>query len=525
MDIDEKFNVCELSNIITEVKGLPSNSNSPSDTWIVTFKDGITYRYNHSLEILHSGFLKIFINTENLTYKSPHKLGLEYELKVYKIIKNILNYKISPNFVRLLAHGEKCSYEDLLNILLDKLPSLKDRRQYINSLNRNLYYIMLEKDDRPAIQSKLSLSMLNSVNFSDYKYNIILTKNMENNITFNQWLKSYKEEDNLTELWNILFQVASACYIMSLCKMVHNDLHTDNIFLHKLENETYFLYNINDTRTVIKTRYQVLIYDFDRAYAQNLGDNPLNEENCKKFSQCNILIENKDIIKVLCHIYKYVNEKMKNIILNLLTTDNLFQSIISNSYNYRSRGIQFCFLQYNDETGIKSLPTEWYSNFNDNFHIIQKIRHELYQDYSPTLVLDNNIFTYAKDFFDDDGKIILERLEKIRKFDKEESKDFKSEFEFELDVEDFDLSFDKFDLSNDKSKTSEPTSLDLRIKKVLSDTLKLLEEGKSDSGSKVKVLKNSPKKCRKSVKKCIKSVKKCRKSVKKYRKSLNSSRV
>ena len=42
-NIDENFNVCEISTIINKVKGIESNSASPTDTWTVYFKDNITY--------------------------------------------------------------------------------------------------------------------------------------------------------------------------------------------------------------------------------------------------------------------------------------------------------------------------------------------------------------------------------------------------------------------------------------------------------------------------------------------------
>ena len=56
-NIDEKFNLCELSDYISNIKGLSSNSSSPSDTWIVKFKEDITYKNKP----INYGFLKIFI--------------------------------------------------------------------------------------------------------------------------------------------------------------------------------------------------------------------------------------------------------------------------------------------------------------------------------------------------------------------------------------------------------------------------------------------------------------------------------
>ena len=57
MNINENFNVCKISSIINKIKGLESNSASPTDTWIIYFNDDITY----DNKPITSGFLKIFI--------------------------------------------------------------------------------------------------------------------------------------------------------------------------------------------------------------------------------------------------------------------------------------------------------------------------------------------------------------------------------------------------------------------------------------------------------------------------------
>ena len=87
-NIDENFNVCKISTVINKVKGIASNSASPTDTWVVYFKDDITYDNKR----ITSGFLKIFmVPSPILGGNVLANLGLKYEMDIYKyIINNII---------------------------------------------------------------------------------------------------------------------------------------------------------------------------------------------------------------------------------------------------------------------------------------------------------------------------------------------------------------------------------------------------------------------------------------------------
>lgn len=410
IDIDKSFNVCDMNKYIKKIKGLKSNSASPSDTWIVYFKDNITYNLNN----IEKGFLKIFIDTDDT--KQLEKLALKYELDIYKnVINNLIKYNICPNFVRYLSYGEKCSYENLLNILDGKLISddnkLLDLEECKYNLNRNINYILNLKADRPSIQSEKRMLRIFDFSKQPYKYNIILLEDMENSIFFSKWLREYGQKmDYEEELWNILFQITVACYSMSLCKLVHNDLHSGNIFIKYLDRETKFVYNINGEKIIIKTKFQAFIYDFDRGYKKSLGNNPLLESKilCDKFSQCNIFVNNKDIIKILCYVYKGVSRTFKDNLLNIISYDEKYKEELKDTYNLMSPedGLRKCYLQYeNDRNKFESLPIEWYTNYNDTYEILKNISMNLTK-YSEDSVLPNNIFTCDKKYFDSDGNII-----------------------------------------------------------------------------------------------------------------------
>jgi len=446
INIDENFNVCEISTIINKVKGIESNSASPTDTWTVYFKDNITY----DNKPITSGFLKIFmIPSPVLGGNVLANLGLKYEMDIYKyIIKNIIKYKICPNFVKYLASGEECRFYDLLNILVGNLydpldVSLLSKEDCTKNLIRNLFYVLKEKERRPSIQSNMAIHILRPVDFTSKLYNILLLENMDDNITLNKWLTMNSRK--YTEFWNIIFQITVACYVMSLSKLVHNDLHSGNIFIKDLGTETLFVYNINGNELVIKTRYQPLIYDFDRGYVEKFGDNELLN-NCYRNSQCNIFIENKDIVKTLCYVYKYVDDTIKGKILELVSNIPEYRNNIKNTYELRSDrdGLKHCFLQYIDnlDNKEKAIPIEWYSNFNNNIDILLNIMYNYLPVYSSDLVDINNIFTCNTYYFKPNGDLDIEKII-ISRSEGEESKEKIIE---ELDPDNLD--FDDLELGS-----------------------------------------------------------------------------
>ena len=60
--ITDKTDICNISEYISEIKGVPANSASPTDLWIVKFKKD-TYYKNRKVE---NGFFKLFINPDSI---------------------------------------------------------------------------------------------------------------------------------------------------------------------------------------------------------------------------------------------------------------------------------------------------------------------------------------------------------------------------------------------------------------------------------------------------------------------------
>ena len=310
-------NICKVNNCIIQVDGMESNSASPTDTWFLTFNDETTY----DGVPVKKAFLKLFIDPENtrdtLTSSVIDEIkGLEYELNVYKdIIRPLIDLDICPNFVKYLGSTKNCTYTDILNFLFGKIEDAFGRKFSITEckqrLNYNILNCLVKKcNERPPINHNIGhkISEILDPVKNSIRFDMLLTETKEGNVKYFDFINNViipKIDTARNILWETLFQIVAACYAMSLSKMVHNDLHSNNIFIEDLGDEKTFLYVINDTPYILKTRYKVLIYDFDRGYVNRLGNNTLLHPNfdCRYNKQCNHFVDNKDILKIMCYVF------------------------------------------------------------------------------------------------------------------------------------------------------------------------------------------------------------------------------
>ena len=275
-------NLCIMTNDIENITGMENNSASQSDNWFIEFKDNITFNKRR----IKYGFLKLFINPKTVPIISKNIVliqtlsGLAYEVNVYKnITQPLIDLNICPNFVTYIHDSLDCEYSELLDMLFDTLTEsgkLIRAETVINNLNRNINYIVNNTRKTPAInlvEDSIDFhSPIDSIELNTdlivydkpdirYRYSLLLLENTSGK-KLSTWLINKKYTDNFeTEFWNIIFQISVACYTMSLSKMVHNDLHSGNIFIQELDTITDFLYNINDNPILIRTKYKVLIFD------------------------------------------------------------------------------------------------------------------------------------------------------------------------------------------------------------------------------------------------------------------------
>ena len=127
----------------------------------------------------------------------------------------------------------------------------------------------------------------------------------------------------------------------------------------------------------------------------------LSDKICNNNSQCNIYIENKDILKILCYIVKTV--KHNNILLNTISNSNTNIELLINIYN------DGCFFDLNKNSDKDQI--KFFKKFNSSETIVKKIG-ELLPSNSGKLKKEN-IFVLNKEFFKNDGSINIKKYEEI----------------------------------------------------------------------------------------------------------------
>jgi hypothetical protein len=116
--------------------------------------------------------------------------------------------------------------------------------------------------------------------------------------------------DSIKELISIFIGIVLGLKTLKRSSIVHNDLHTGNIFV---------------PRKITMDVYQTFIYDYDRSYTKSLGNNPYLDSNfcdsdnlCSK-ANCNIYDEWLDFFKILGGIFNEINPTVRDIIFKVLT--------------------------------------------------------------------------------------------------------------------------------------------------------------------------------------------------------------
>lgn len=412
------IDICNISKYVKGVKGIKGiNTSSSTDKWIISFKNTDT-----------GGFLKIFLNycivgydnpqpcmympclDENLCqYNTLSTLSLRYELNIYKkVIDPILNFNISPNFIKPISNGY-CDFKTLLDILISSGMSVGEANK---KLKRNISNIL----SHAKYKSTKKKSSTGKIDLKQFKFGIIMNEaiNPKNTITLSQLLMKWKNiTKHMPSFMGILFQVFCACKVMSLSKLVHNDLHLGNIYVKKLNKPEIITYIFSNEfgdvvkYTLLNQMYKIFIYDFDRSWCERLGKNLFIENKCKKVSQCNFFIENKDIIKVLCYITKrYANIPTPKGFVPFITDNKYLQNYWYNIYTCCKK----CFLRDSNQITV---PINKYKQSFSSIKIIQNFAQYMKSNNfnleinSPKLITkENKVYTALDSYFNHDGSII-----------------------------------------------------------------------------------------------------------------------
>lgn len=238
--LNEFGNSCQIHECVSGVTGLASNSASPTDTWILHFRRGVTY---NGIEI-NNGFLKWFINPKTAPANSNivntgSFYGLLYEIRVYRdIIKPLIEQNICPNFIKFLGSSTSCTLSDLGKILRG---TITDHNTIRETLKRSLSYTSSNTPNRPAITNldfgQYPILQLPN-DFMSYKYCFLINESIPpGTLSFYDFATQNVGRGLTNEVRELLFQILVGCYAMSLARMSHQDLHANNIWVIDNNNQ------------------------------------------------------------------------------------------------------------------------------------------------------------------------------------------------------------------------------------------------------------------------------------------------
>lgn len=380
-------NACEMANCIKAVKGQSSNSVSPTDTWILKFKDGTRYED----EPIKRAFLKYWVEVktlspqiENFGVMEKRLKGLNYEMSVYsEVIRKLLDFKVNCHFVRYLGRGKSCTFDQLLR-MLTAAEGFKSVEQWRNKLIRNVIYISSAKNERPAVDDEdgdtFAFSEQDSETVvSQFRYRLLVTEKSQTR------LKDFLANQPRTPecFLKLFFQVATACYAMELSKLTHNDLHLGNVMVDTLPEgeENLFVYYIDSKVYAFRSRHVAKVYDFDRAYVERFPHNPILKKNRT--------IPNFDVVKFAYLLFRktsrsFTRDKRKTSKSFTRDKSSTFsvRDVILDAVSHPSKK-EFASDVFRDAKSSKDFKkfseTQFFENFNPTNTVLDKIYQSLSQ--------------------------------------------------------------------------------------------------------------------------------------------------
>jgi hypothetical protein len=298
-NLSESLDGCQIMDCVSNVKGITSNSASPTDTWLLTFKDGVEYND----EPLKQGFMKIWMSEENTRPKSVYYVaGLNYEKRIYlEVIKRLIDAAVCPNFTRALGGGTNCPHSDFLKG--DLISDLY--------LRRNMAHAYFKLPNRPAIEVDDDYDFKGrDISFmKDYKYDFVISETSDGT-TMHDFLKRRYTSDKA--FWHIIYQNIMALYVLGLVRLTHNDNHTNNIFIDdRPSTDMTYMVQRGDELSVFTLPSQtkiVKVFDWDRSHSDEIGENTLLQSMDFR-NITDSYVQAKDLVKFVCHIVKATTKR------------------------------------------------------------------------------------------------------------------------------------------------------------------------------------------------------------------------
>jgi len=252
------INACDITEESKELffrdkKRLDSESSLNKSEGSMHFANLISETLKGSIPVA----LKVFPKARDNNTDDVLLLGLQYECKVYKYIyENIIKSNYSPNFISYVASA--CCSNNLCVLITGQAGSGE-------------YF---------GLNDMYEVHTLNSI-FEDLL-----------------------EIDRM----KVLFQIFYSLELMQRFKIVHYDLHINNIMVVDFEYEIPFEFIIGEDKFTFYSRYVPYLFDWDFAYCEPLGDNP----RIYDYAYLNIfnrMSKKADTYTLLCMLYQVYDFK------------------------------------------------------------------------------------------------------------------------------------------------------------------------------------------------------------------------
>lgn len=237
--------------------------------------------------------------------------ALDYEVKVYQYItKNIILTNESNNFVPYIGFVS-CSLQNIVNEIKTAQNSLSEK-------------------DRHKLFEIFSLP---AKYFPNMKLNLLVTGSLENkkNLpTLYDLLYNRVLSDN--SLNSIVFQLLHAIYVLEKHRIMHNDLHLDNVFVEVLDEPRRVSLKIDNKVFSFSTHYIPKIFDWDRCYVESLGENAIiNSRRYKLLNATNKFGKKRDYYQFICGIVSHSRSDFTDKLIKSITPSPFFKAWNSGS--------------------------------------------------------------------------------------------------------------------------------------------------------------------------------------------------
>ena len=277
------MNTCEISPLLTEVVSHTTNSS------VVVFADllkkGVNLGKDMPLAIkMYLTVPPLKTDDEEYFYYYATYAGLEYEVKMYKLVNILLEEGCSTFFIPFVGYG-KCNICKSQNYIYTW-----DIRDFFD---RFASYEPIIENNPTLVPSQLELNTL------------IIGRPYENTVSLERFLLDMTHKDPLLP---VLVQCLYNIWLMEILKIKHGDLHLGNILVTTTDKPKRMLLKFGENKKdwyEFETRYYVLFFDWDFGYYELFGKNLLydtgNSDIKNKFQK------NWDLTIFLCYQILLIN--------------------------------------------------------------------------------------------------------------------------------------------------------------------------------------------------------------------------